>query len=155
MLFLEGLSASWLDPPLGRYRNTGVGGVNRLVYIYKWHKHTIFIRCQQEGLSINRRRQNLVIMCSLPYHKCKGKVKWSRYRPGVVQRVGRGIALLFHDRGTRREWVYHKCTGQNCNIKLRESVQAMEIRDSECDDYEHFVRGRVPEVQDSNMWERE
>ena len=28
--------------------------------------------------------------------------KCSRYRPGVVQRVGRGIALLFHDRGTRR-----------------------------------------------------
>ena len=33
------------------------------------------------------------------------KVKWSRYRPGVAQRVGRGIALLFHDRGTRRRWV--------------------------------------------------
>jgi len=33
------------------------------------------------------------------------KVKWSRYRPGVTQRVGRGIALLFHDRGTRRGWV--------------------------------------------------
>jgi len=33
------------------------------------------------------------------------KVKWSCYRPGVVQRVGRGIALLFHDRGTRRGWV--------------------------------------------------
>ena len=32
-------------------------------------------------------------------------VKWFRYRPGVAQRVGRGIALLFHDRGTRRgEW---------------------------------------------------
>jgi len=30
------------------------------------------------------------------------KVKFSRYRPGVAQRVGRGIALLFHDRGTRR-----------------------------------------------------
>jgi len=29
-------------------------------------------------------------------------VKFSRYRPGVAQRVGRGIALLFHDRGTRR-----------------------------------------------------
>jgi len=28
--------------------------------------------------------------------------KWCRYRPGVAQRVGRGIALLFHDRGTRR-----------------------------------------------------
>jgi len=32
------------------------------------------------------------------------KVKWSCYRPGVAQRVGRGIALLFHDRGTRRVW---------------------------------------------------
>ena len=35
---------------------------------------------------------------------CK-KVKFSRYRPGVAQRVGRVIPLLFHDRGTRRgEW---------------------------------------------------
>jgi len=33
------------------------------------------------------------------------KVKWSRYRPGVAQRVGRSIALFFHDRGTRRGWV--------------------------------------------------
>ena len=32
----------------------------------------------------------------------KVKVKVSRYRPGMAQRVGRGIALLFHDRGTRR-----------------------------------------------------
>ena len=31
------------------------------------------------------------------------KVKFSHYRPGVAHRVGRGIALLFHDRGTRRE----------------------------------------------------
>ena len=35
----------------------------------------------------------------------KVKVKWSRYRPGMAQRVGRGIALLFHDHGTRRGWV--------------------------------------------------
>jgi len=35
----------------------------------------------------------------------KVTVKWSRYRPGVAQRVGRGIALLFHDSGTRRGWV--------------------------------------------------
>ena len=35
----------------------------------------------------------------------KVKVKWSRYRLGVAQRVGRGIALLFHDCGTRRGWV--------------------------------------------------
>jgi len=32
----------------------------------------------------------------------KVKVKCSRYRPDVAQRVGRDIALLFHDRGTRR-----------------------------------------------------
>ena len=32
-------------------------------------------------------------------------MKWSRYRPGVTQRVGRCIAVLFHDRGTRRGWV--------------------------------------------------
>jgi len=31
------------------------------------------------------------------------KVKFSRYRPGVAQREGRGIALLFVDRGTS-EW---------------------------------------------------
>jgi hypothetical protein len=30
------------------------------------------------------------------------KVKLYHYRPGVVQRVGRDIALLFHDRGIRR-----------------------------------------------------
>jgi len=31
--------------------------------------------------------------------------KLSRYRPRVTQRVGRGIALLFYERDTRREWV--------------------------------------------------
>jgi len=38
-------------------------------------------------------------------HLSKVKVKWCRYRSGVAQRVGRGIALLFYDRGTRRRWV--------------------------------------------------
>jgi len=38
------------------------------------------------------------------------KVKWSRYRTSVAQRVGRGIALLFHDRGTRRGWVVSSMT---------------------------------------------
>ena len=37
--------------------------------------------------------------------KVKVKLKWSRYRPGVAQKVGRGIALPLHDRGTRRGWV--------------------------------------------------
>ena len=32
-------------------------------------------------------------------------VKFSRHRPGVAQSLGRGIALLFHDRGTTRGWV--------------------------------------------------
>ena len=35
----------------------------------------------------------------------KVKVKFSRYRPSMAKRVGRGIALLIHDRGTRRGWV--------------------------------------------------
>ena len=35
--------------------------------------------------------------------KVKGKV--TPYRSGVAQRVGKGIALLFHDRGIRRGWV--------------------------------------------------
>ena len=37
-----------------------------------------------------------------PLLKTIKNVKRSQYRPGVAQRVGRGIALLFHDRGTRR-----------------------------------------------------
>ena len=32
-------------------------------------------------------------------------MKCSLYRPGVAQRVGRGIALLFHDRGSTSGWV--------------------------------------------------
>jgi len=32
-------------------------------------------------------------------------VKWSRYRHGVAQRMGRGVVLLFHDRGTGSGWV--------------------------------------------------
>jgi len=41
---------------------------------------------------------------SVDRQSCKVNVKleWSHYRPGVAQRMGRGIALLFHDRGTRR-----------------------------------------------------
>ena len=35
----------------------------------------------------------------------KVKVKWSCYRPGVTQRVSKGLAPLFHGRGTRRGWV--------------------------------------------------
>ena len=47
----------------------------------------------------------------LPKHKTIQRinwlpfVKWSCYWTGVTQTVGRGIALIFHDRGTRRGWV--------------------------------------------------
>ena len=38
-------------------------------------------------------------------HASSVEIKCCHYRPGVAQRVGRGIALLFHDRGTRRRRV--------------------------------------------------
>jgi len=41
----------------------------------------------------------------IPKNSKEVKVKWSRYRPGVAQRVGRGIALLSHAGGTIRGWV--------------------------------------------------
>ena len=52
----------------------------------------------------------LVLLMDMEYVLCEGgraelyvkKVKWSHYRSGVAQRVGRDIALLFHNRGTRK-----------------------------------------------------
>ena len=46
--------------------------------------------------------KNTFYVKSVIYICNKVKVKWSHYSPGVAQRAGRGIALLFHDRGTRR-----------------------------------------------------
>jgi hypothetical protein len=46
---------------------------------------------------------NVITDTNNSVHTKKVKVKLSRYRPGVAQRVGRAIALLFHDRGIRRE----------------------------------------------------
>ena len=51
------------------------------------------------------RKEVLITWSETLYFHLKVKVKWSRYRPGVAQRVGRGIALLFHDGGTRRGWM--------------------------------------------------
>jgi len=50
------------------------------------------------------------VLCYLYNEICchiqlNSKVKWSRYRHGVAQRVGRGVPLPLHDRGTRRGWV--------------------------------------------------
>ena len=50
------------------------------------------------------RENRNVYQCGMPFIK-KVKLKWTSYRPGLAQKVGRGIVLLFHDRGTRRAWV--------------------------------------------------
>ena len=55
----------------------------------------------------------------------KKKVKFSRYRPGVAHRVGRGIALLFHDRGTRRGWVVSS-TPRSHFIPRKDSVPILQ-----------------------------
>ena len=50
-----------------------------------------------------RLNEHIEVSTTRPYVKVK--LKCSRYRSGVVQRVGRGIALLFKDHGTRSRWV--------------------------------------------------
>jgi hypothetical protein len=70
------------------------GGLFLLLSPIGTHDHIKIFCC--ESLTC----QNMVSSRSLEV-----KVKCSRYRPGVAQRVGRIIALLFHDRDTRRGWV--------------------------------------------------
>jgi len=65
----------------------------------RWRKLRVATRAETET-SVQRIRK---VWPEL-YYEVK-KVKWSCYRPGVAQRVGRGIDLLYHDRGTRRGWV--------------------------------------------------
>ena len=44
-----------------------------------------------------------MLIVALQKDVIKVEVKRSRYRPGVARRLGRGIALFFHDRSTRKE----------------------------------------------------
>jgi len=44
----------------------------------------------------------LKVLNSYVYSQCEGKGKAIPLQAGVAQRVGIGIALLFHDRDTRR-----------------------------------------------------
>jgi hypothetical protein len=46
-----------------------------------------------------------VTYAGMYWWKVKIKLELPRYRSGVAQRVGRGLALLFHDNGARRWWV--------------------------------------------------
>jgi hypothetical protein len=63
---------------------------------------------QPDNISL---RSQATTSTSLSHIYKKVKANWSRYRPSVAQRVGRGIALLFHDRGTRRRWVVSSTPG--------------------------------------------
>ena len=56
---------------------------------------------QEADDSVNKTR-----LLTLPVKnvRVKVKVECSRYRTGMAQRVGRGITLLFHDRGIRMGW---------------------------------------------------
>ena len=60
---------------------------------------------EQLDLIFATRKQGRICVCVYIYiyiYIYIYKVTFSRCRPGVAQRVGRGIALLFYDRGTRR-----------------------------------------------------
>jgi hypothetical protein len=43
-----------------------------------------------------------VLLVVISVKVIKVKVKFSHYRPGMAQKVGRSIALIFHDRSTIR-----------------------------------------------------
>jgi len=64
------------------------------ILITKFTRPTRLCKTYKERISLNQTQ-----------HVFDIKLKCSLYRPGVAQRVGRGIALLVHDRGTRRWWV--------------------------------------------------
>ena len=63
------------------------------------------VRIYRAGRRWNSYKISCNFFGTIPLWIVKKKSKWPRYRPGVTQRVGRGIALLFHDRGNRRGWV--------------------------------------------------
>ena len=70
-----------------------------------WNVSYIEINCTTGALHVDILQNRFKVHTNGCQWLVTVKVKWSRYRPGVAQRVGRGIALFFHDRGTRRGWV--------------------------------------------------
>ena len=70
----------------------------------KWVFGILIPNCTDNNYYVRKAGVDLhFLYLSCWYFDCnKKKVKCSRYRSGVAQRVGKGIALLFHDRGTRR-----------------------------------------------------
>ena len=55
---------------------------------------------KKNDLGICKRRKVILAQAMKPYRESRSVKKLSLYRSGVAQRVGRSIALLFHDRGT-------------------------------------------------------
>jgi len=99
---------TWLRPSHSGYNTPIITTIRDLVYnsgshisfwsfkIYEVHnarRHDIVVLLISQK-SVTEREYFSIIR--------KVEVKCSRYKPSVAQRVGRGIALLFHDRGTRR-----------------------------------------------------
>jgi len=77
-----------------------------IFYFFKCSLVTIYCYSQliyiQEMLFLHPRHSFHCFTCNIIILQ---RVKWPRYRPGVAQRVGRSITLLFRDRGTRRGWM--------------------------------------------------
>ena len=71
---------------------------NRLNAVQENNLHYVVYRCHSSYGTNHRGNHENFGPKTLSYIK---KVNYSHYRPGVAQRVGRGIALLVHDRGTR------------------------------------------------------
>jgi len=85
--------AGWASGSVG----TGAENLAPLQGVDPWTIQPVASRYNDWAIPAHKITQNINNMVI--------KVKWSRYRPDVAQRVGRGIALLFHDCGTRRgEW---------------------------------------------------
>ena len=78
--------------------------------------------CSFTKLPFRERRKN--IPTAFITHK-KVKVKCSRYRSSVAQRVCRDIALLFHDPSTRRGWVVSS-TPQPCYNTRKDLVSIVQ-----------------------------
>jgi len=75
---------------------------------YSWHwiisyKNSKIFTIVRKGFS--PLYSSCVLLPNMIMTDVKVMVKFFLYRPGVAQRLGRGIALLFHDSGTRRGWV--------------------------------------------------
>ena len=72
------------------------------IYIYMCVCVCVYVCVSCTIVYIHLKSLQLVFDSCVSIPIIKVQVKCTLYRPGVAQRVGRGIALLFHDRNTRR-----------------------------------------------------